>query len=240
MIINTRPKEVSKKIIDLCMQEKVKFENIHLSSVEFLSDTNKQKLYKQVINNINNFSNIIFTSQAAAKFGTDLFNSQAGILNSNHNIFSVGDATRKILVDEGFEPITPINKSSQGIIDLIKKKYLGRNLIFCGENSNMNLQYTFKDNMNEAVCYKLVFDINQLKYITKKSAVILVYNFLTFEFIYKNLKRDLIQNKFFVLASERIKSEVLKIVDDKEILNKVYVSSSYLDEDMLKKARELI
>ena len=55
-----------------------------------------------------------------------------------------------------------------------------------------------------------------------------------------SLKRDLIQNKFFVLASERIKSEVLKIVDDKEILNKVYVSSSYLDEDMLKKARELI
>ena len=104
----------------------------------------------------------------------------------------------------------------------------------------MNLQYAFKDNMNEAVCYKLVFDINQLQYITKKSAVILVYNFLTFEFIYKNLNYDLIQNKFFVLASERIKSEVLKIVDDKKILNKVYVSGSYLDEDMLRKAREVI
>ena len=31
-----------------------------------------------------------------------------------------------------------------------------------------------------------------------------------------------------------------KKLDDKEILNKIYVSSSYLDEDMLRKARELI
>ena len=51
---------------------------------------------------------------------------------------------------------------------------------------------------------------------------------------------DLIQNKFFVLASGRIESEILKVVNDKEILNKIYVSSSYLDEDMLRKARELI
>jgi len=94
--------------------------------------------------------------------------------------------------------------------------------------------------MSVAVCYNLVFDINQLQHITKKSAVILIYNFLTFQFIYKNLESDLIQNKFFVLASKRIESEVLKIVNDKEILNKIYVSSSYLDEDMLRKARELI
>lgn len=240
MIINTRPKEVSKKIIDLCTQEKVEFENIHLSSIKFISGINKQNLYKQVIDNINNFSNIIFTSQAAAKFGTDLFNSQTGMLNSNQNIFSVGDATKKILVDRGFESIIPTNRSSQGIIDLIREKYPGRNLIFCGENSNMNLQYAFKENMNEAVCYKLVFDMNQLRHITKKSAVILIYNFLTFEFIYKNLDSDLIQNKFFVLASERIESEVLKVVNDKEILSKIYVSSSYLDKDMLRKARELI
>jgi len=240
MIINTRPKEVSKKIIDLCTQEKVEFENIHLSSIEFISGANKQNLYKQVIDNINNFSNIIFTSQAAAKFGTDLFNSHTGMLNSNQNIFSVGDTTKKILMDRGFESITPINNSSQGFIDLITEKYPGRNLIFCGENSNMNLQHAFKENMNEAVCYKLVFDMNQLQHITKKSAVILIYNFLTFQFIYKNLESDLIQNKFFVLASKRIESEVLKIVNDKEILNKIYVSSSYLDEDMLRKARELI
>ena len=44
MIINTRPKEVSKKIIDLCTQEKVEFENIHLSSIEFISGAKKQQI----------------------------------------------------------------------------------------------------------------------------------------------------------------------------------------------------
>ena len=96
------------------------------------------------------------------------------------------------------------------------------------------------ENMNEAVCYELIFDINQLQNIPKSPAVILIYNFLTFEFIYKNLVKDLIENKSFVLASERIKSEVSKIVEETEILNKIYVSKSYTDEDMLEKAKEII
>ena len=162
------------------------------------------------------------------------------MLNSKQNFFSVGDATEKILIDNGFKSTTPSNKSSQGIIDLIKEKFPGKNLIFCGENSNMNLQNAFKENMNEVVCYKLIFDINQLKNVPKSSAVILIYNFLTFEFIYKNLVGNLIENKSFVLASERIKSEVSKIVEDTEILNKLYVSKSYMDEDMLEKAKEII
>mgnify|MGYP001162915065 FL=1 len=240
MIINTRPKVVSKKIIELCVQQKVECRHIHVSKIEFLSGTKKQQIYQEVVKNIHTFSNIIFTSQASAKFGSELFNKNSKMLNSKQNFFSVGDATKKILIDNGFKSITPINKSSQGIIDLIKEKFPGKNLIFCGENSNMNLQNAFKENMNEVVCYKLIFDINQLRDVPKSSAVILIYNFLTFEFIYKNLVGNLIENKSFVLASERIKSEVSKIVEDTEILNKIYVSKSYMDEDMLKKAKEII
>jgi len=239
MIINTRPEEVSKKINELCVQEKIECKHIHMSRIEFLSGTKKQQIYKEVIKNIHTFSNIIFTSQASAKFGSNLFNSNPDLLNSK-NIFSVGDATRKILIDHGFKSITPSNKSSQGIIDLIKEKFPGRNLIFCGENSNMNLQNALKENMNEVVCYKLIFDKNQLQDVPKSSAVILIYNFLTFEFIYKNLVGSLIENKSFVLASERIKSEVSKIVEETEILSKIYVSKSYIDEDMLEKAKEII
>ena len=240
MIINTRPKEVSKKIIELCEQEKIECSQIHMSRIEFLSGSKKQQIYKEVIKNIHTFSNIIFTSQASAKFGSELFNKDPKMLNSKQNFFSVGDATKKILTDNGFKSITPSNKSSQGIVDLIKEKFPGKNLIFCGENSNMNLQNAFKKNMNEVVCYKLIFDINQLKDVPKSSAVILIYNFLTFEFIYKNLVGSLMENKSFVLASERIKSEVSKIVEDTEILNKIYVSKSYMDEDMLEKAKEII
>ena len=240
MIINTRPEEVSKKIIELCDQERIVCRHVHMSRIKFLSGPKKQQICREVIKNIHTFSNIIFTSQASAKFGSKLFNSNPGLLNSKQNIFSVGDATKKILIDHGFKSITPTNKSSQGIIDLIKERFPGKNLIFCGENSNMNLQNAFKENMNEVVCYKLIFDKNQLQDVPKSSAVILIYNFLTFEFIYKNLVGGLIENKSFVLASERIKSEVSKIVKEKEILNKIYISKSYMDIDMLEKAKEII
>jgi len=240
MIINTRPEEVSKKIIELFEQEKIECKHIHMSRIEILSGIKKQQICREVIKNIHTFSNIIFTSQASAKFGSKLFNSNPGLLNSKQNIFSVGDATKKILIENGFKSITPSNKSSQGIIDLIKEKFPGKNLIFCGENSNMNLQNAFKENMNEVVCYKLIFDENQLQDVPKSSAVILIYNFLTFEFIYKNLVGSLMENKSFVLASERIKSEVSKIIKETEILNKIYVSKSYMDVDMLEKAKEII
>jgi hypothetical protein len=240
MIINTRPKAVSKKIIELCVQQKVECRHVHMSKIELLSGTKKQQIHQEVIKSIHTFSNIIFTSQASAKFGSELFNKNPKMLNSKQNFFSVGDATKKILIDNGFKSITPSDKSSQGIIDLIKEKFPGKNLIFCGENSNMNLQNAFKDNMNEVVCYKLIFDINELQDVPKSSAAILIYNFLTFEFIYKNLVGNIIENKSFVLASERIKSEVSKLVEDTEILNKIYVSKSYMDEDMLEKAKEII
>jgi uroporphyrinogen-III synthase len=222
------------------VQEKVESRHIHMSRIEFLSGTKKQQICQEVIKNIHTFSNIIFTSQASAKFGSELFNTNPGILNPKQTIFSVGDATKKILIDDGFKPITPSNKSSQGIVDLIEEKFPGKNLIFCGENSNMNLQNAFKENMNEVICYKLIFDINQLQEVPKSSAVILIYNFLTFEFIYRNLKKGLIENKLFVLASNRIKSKVLKLVGETGILNKVYIAKSHIDEDMLEKAKEII
>jgi uroporphyrinogen-III synthase len=125
MIINTRPEEVSKKIIELCEQEKIECRHLHMSRVEFLSGAKKQQICREVIKNIHTFSNIIFTSQASAKFGSKLFNSHPSLLNSKQNIFSIGDATKKILIDHGFKPITPSNKSSQGIIDLIKEKFSG-------------------------------------------------------------------------------------------------------------------
>ena len=42
MIINTRPEEVSKKIIELCKQEKIESRHVHMSRIEFLSGSKKQ------------------------------------------------------------------------------------------------------------------------------------------------------------------------------------------------------
>jgi len=41
MIINTRPEEVSKKIIELCEQEKIESRHVHMSRIEFLSGSKK-------------------------------------------------------------------------------------------------------------------------------------------------------------------------------------------------------
>ena len=87
MIINTRPKAVSKKIIELCVQQKVECNHVHMSKIEFLSGTKKQQINQEVVKNIHTFSNIIFTSQASAKFGSELFNKNPKILDSKQNFF---------------------------------------------------------------------------------------------------------------------------------------------------------
>ena len=60
MIINTRPEEVSKKIIELCEQEKIESRHVHMSRIELLSGSKKQQIYTELIENIHTFSNIIF------------------------------------------------------------------------------------------------------------------------------------------------------------------------------------
>ena len=46
MIITTRPEEVSKKIIELCEQEKIESRHVHMSRIEFLSGS-KNNRYTQ-------------------------------------------------------------------------------------------------------------------------------------------------------------------------------------------------
>jgi len=240
MLINTRPKELSNKIIEICNTENIEIENVPLSKIEFYSDEINSKIYDEVDKKICNFSNLIFTSQAAAKYGANLLNSKLCFDRAKHNIFAVGEATKSILSEQGFEVIVPKIKSSNGLIDLIKKDFPGKNLIFCGENSNMNLQNALKEQMEEIKCYKLVFDKSQLQKIPSHSAIILVYNFLTFKFIYENIDNESLKNKTFVIASERIKSKIFETFNISNIKKNIIVSKTYLDKDMLDTVKKLI
>ena len=58
-----------------------------MSRIEILSGTKKQQIYREVIKNIHTFSNIIFTSQASAKFGSELFNLNPGFSIQNKIFF---------------------------------------------------------------------------------------------------------------------------------------------------------
>lgn len=238
ILLNTRPKNLSKKINNLCNLEKIELQNIHLSEIISIHIDNKSEPYKEIFQNLNKYSNFIFTSQAAVENGAKLIKLKSKLLNKNQRFFAVGDSTKEALGIEGYEAIVPKNKSSDGLVDMIKDNFPGKNLIFCGENTNMNLQNKLIANSDEIRCYKLLYAKKFIQDITSSEAVILIYNYLTFEFIYKNLDTDSFRNKIFVVASERIKSKIMNLRLKLNI--KILVSNSSLDEDMLKTAKEFI
>jgi hypothetical protein len=102
----------------------------------------------------------------------------------------------------------------------------------------MNLQKNLSGNSDEIRCYKLEYSKKSIDNILSSPAIILIYNYLTFEFIFKNLNQDSLKNKFFVVASERIKSKIIDLSLGFNI--KVFVSKSALDKDMIIKAKEFI
>ena len=238
ILLNTRPKNLSKKINNLCNLEKIELQNIHLSEIIPIHIKNNSQPYKEIFQNLNKYSNFIFTSQAAVENGARFIKLKSKLLNKNQRFFAVGDSTKEALGIEGYEAIVPKNKSSDGLVDMIKDNFPGKNLIFCGENTNMNLQKKLMANSDEIRCYKLLYSKKIIQDITSSEAVILIYNYLTFEFIYKYLDTDSFKNKIFVVASERIKSKIMDLSLQLNI--KILVSNSSSDEDMLKTAKEFI
>ena len=115
---------------------------------------------------MNKYSNFIFTSQAAVENGARFIKLKSKLLNKNQRFFAVGDSTKEALGIEGYEAIVPKNKSSDGLVDMIKDNFPGKNLIFCGENTNMNLQKKLMANSDEIRCYKLLYSKKIILYIS--------------------------------------------------------------------------
>jgi uroporphyrinogen-III synthase len=149
ILLNTRPKNLSKKINNLCNLEKIELQNIHLSEIISIHINNNSQPYKEIFQNLNKYSNFIFTSQAAVENGARFIKLKSKLLNKNQRFFAVGDSTKEALGIEGYEAIVPKNKSSDGLADMIKDNFPGKNLIFCGENTNMNLQKKLMANSDE-------------------------------------------------------------------------------------------
>ena len=238
IVVNTRPKNLSKKINELCRLEKIEIQNTHLSEIIPIKIDTDNGAYKKIFKNFNTYTNFIFTSRAAVENGTEFIKIKSELLNKNHKFFAVGHSTKEALAMKGFEAIVPINKSSDGLAELIENSFPGQNLIICGENTNMNLQNKLAESADEIRCYNLNYSKEFIHDIPSSEAIILIYNYLTFEFIYKNLHINTLRNKIFIVASERIKSKIFNLVPKFD--SKILVSKSSLDVAMLETVKKII
>ncbi len=236
MIINTRPKILSSKLNSLSNDKNLEVINAPLSSVEAIHTDISEQDWKFKLKNANYYKNIIFTSQASAIFGLVNLLKHADV--ENFNIFAVGPATKNIITSKGIDSLTPSEPSSKSLLSLIKSNYPGRNLLFCGQNSNRYLQENLIGSIDEVACYELVYSKEELTKFLKGPKITLIYNFLTFSFLFDSIKLSIMEEKIFVVASERIKEKILEIT--KEINLEIFVAKDPSDNSMLEKAKEII
>ena len=81
ILINTRPKDLSGKINELCDQEGIGLQNIYLSKIRPIEIDTDNGVYREIFENLDKYSNFIFTSQAAVKNGAKLIKLKSKLLN---------------------------------------------------------------------------------------------------------------------------------------------------------------
>ena len=91
ILVNTRPKDLSEKINELCSLEKIELKNIHLSEIIPIKIDTDNGIHKKIFENFNTYTNFIFTSRAAVENGTEFIKIKSELLNKNHRFFAVGD-----------------------------------------------------------------------------------------------------------------------------------------------------
>ena len=240
MIINTRPKNLSQNINALCTKEKIDLTNLHLSKITPVSSKEVIESWRTKLESLQSYSNIIFTSQASASYGLEILKTKIDLKKIQSNIFSIGLATKKIIEDKGMSSILPNQPSSEFLAELILEEYPGRNLLFCGTNSNRTLQKILKNNIDEIACYDLIYSDFEVASVNQGPKIVLIYNYLTFSF-HEHIDHGILLEKIFIVSSQRIKEKIIKSFGNAKYLDmKIEVAESPSDESMLKKAKEFI
>ena len=99
IVLNTRPKSLSRKIREICEEKKIELHNAYLSKVEPLDFDENIDTWKLKLNGIEKYSNLVFTSQSAAIFGLKILEHKFDIKNISQNILCIGSATKEILAN---------------------------------------------------------------------------------------------------------------------------------------------
>ena len=111
MIVNTRPRLLSDKLVELSNNLNLEILNAHLSEIVSLDLEQDFDNSAGYLNKISAYKNIIFTSQASAEIGLKILQKNTSIDLGILQIFSIGPATKRILLKKGIDSISP-NKSS--------------------------------------------------------------------------------------------------------------------------------
>ena len=227
MIINTRPRCLSKNISLIAKELKIQIRNAHLSEIVEIQKEDIKNISK-IKKNCKIFSNIIFTSQSAADIGIRVLES----LNKNYlidkNIFCIGPATKERISLLGYNSIIPSKFDSEGLIEILEQYRQYKSLIVCGKSSRGLIKEYL--NCPEMICYKQNYLERNLRFVKGENNIILIYNLGTCRFILSNIDFNSKQETSFVVSSSRIRNYIRK---NYPIVGKIIVAKNATDEEML-------
>ena len=231
MIVNTRPSLLGNKTNELLAHSGAEFTHEPLTKILSISPSSKALLN---LKQLESYDVIIFTSQAAAKFGAPYLQKHMP-KNLNLSIMAIGLATQRFLNEQGLVSDVPSDFNSAGLAVLIDKSKHEKCLIFCGEKKpQLSLHTQIK--LDTFSCYKVVdeesLDLGRI--IGKQKAIFLVYNMQTLEVLVRHTQTVDLKALNIIVASRRIKENALL-----HGIGNCVVAESPHDEEMTEAAIKL-
>ncbi|MBD63547.1 MAG: hypothetical protein CMD68_05630 [Gammaproteobacteria bacterium] len=228
MIVNTRPEEIGKKTNTLLRDHGCNFIHIPLTEISKIEPTNEAKL---LINDIDNYDALIFTSQSSVKYGISFLKHKY----SNKKkipIISIGSATQHLLEQLNISSDVPSTYDSLGLSKLIKENKYKRCLVFCGKEDPLILSMTEAE-IHLFKCYESLAkkNVDLLKIKDYKKLIVLIYTNQSLEVFSKKYKKGDMPKIVLIAASKRIKELSVKYG-----FKNCFVAKSPLDKDMISTA----
>ena len=228
MIVNTRPEEIGKKTNTLLRNHGCNFIHIPLTEISRIEPSNEAKL---LINNIDNYDALIFTSQSSAKYSMSFLKRKYSD-KKKMPIISIGPATQNFLEKLNISSDVPLTYDSLGLSKLIKEKKYKRCLVFCGKEDPRILSMSEAE-IHLFKCYETITkkNINLLKIKDCKKLIVLIYTNKSLEVFSEKYKKGDMSKIVLIVASRRIKKLSVKYG-----FKNCFVAKTPLDKDMISAA----
>jgi len=125
-VLVTRPTLQAQGLVTLLHQHNgraVEFPTIEIKPLELPISV------RRIIENLDQYAQVIFVSSNAARIGCDLFVDYWPQWPLDIDWIAVGDSTAKVMSDQGLMPIVPDSHNSEGLLELLQLKNVSGNKI---------------------------------------------------------------------------------------------------------------